>query len=178
MLEMETILDIVRDENKFNLLFVQLLQPYLAPLGWSVGDGSMGGRSDGAGARRGTAGGEGRRDWIVHENGRLICVSEALRCNGSVDPEYVVRHVNKIARYDSVGRPFAFVVAYIELANFEEATRRYREIIATAEFPDFPRRSVGEIIAPSASMRMLESRHSRNGVAVTVHHLLVFLRPS
>jgi len=175
MLLLKVILERLRDEDKFNQIFVKILKGRLERLGWTVGEGSPGGTSDGAGATKGTAGGEGWRDWIIQARGRELCVCEALRCLDSVSKEYVTTHVNKLAKYDPVGRPFAFVVAYLELLNFDAAAEKYHSIVASATLQDLPLLRCDPKVSGSPGLKTFRSVHTRGDGEVTVHHILIKL---
>ncbi len=175
MLLLEAALVELRDEDKFNHIFAKLLAGQLRFLRWSISEGSPGGMSDGSGAVKGTSGGEGWRDWIVQAGSRELCVGEALRCNGGVDQGYVETHVNKLARYDPVGLSFAFLVAYVELADFDRAANKYRDIVANAVLADLPVSRTDDTLTGPARLKTFRSVHNRGTTEVTVYHLLIGL---
>ncbi|MDB4963436.1 MAG: hypothetical protein JWP01_3435 [Myxococcales bacterium] len=175
MLLLEATLVDLRDEDKFNHIYAKLLAGRLRFLRWSVSEGSPGGVSDGTGAVKGTAGGEGWRDWVIKAGTQELCVGEALRCNGGVDPKYIEDHVNKLARYDPIGRSFAFLVAYIELAYFDRGVEKYRSAVANATLVDFPVVRTDEMVTGPIRLKTFRSVHRRTDTEITVHHLLIGL---
>lgn len=173
MLLLEATLGFVRNEDKYNQIFAKILKGRIERLGWTIAESSPGGISDGAGPIKGTAGGEGWRDWIIQARGCELCVGEALRCQDKVDAGYVTLHVNKLAKYDPVGHPFALVIAYIELADFEAAVERYRSCVETGTYPELPLAHIDSKATGKVGLKTFQSIHTRDGSNVTVHHILI-----
>lgn len=176
MLLLEASLHRVRDEDKFNQIFAKILKGRIKHFGWTVHEGSPGGTSDGDGPSKGTSGGEGWRDWIIQAHGRELCVCEALRCQGQVDPGYVTRHVNKLAKYDPIGHTFALMIVYIELAKFDEAAEKYRTCVENGTYPDFPLATIEPNASGSGGLKAFKSVHTRDGENVAVHHVLIWVK--
>ncbi len=175
-----TVIHGLKDENKYNDLFVSMLSLRLRLLGWHPEGQSRGGRSYGRPSSARSAG-VGERDWLILDRYEdTLAVTEALRLR-SVDRTTIEVHARKLFGYNATGAGQAYVTVFFEGANFDGFIEKYAAHIGTLATDPWTR--VGEaapaetsaISAGENKMRVVKVSYVQGKAKLDVYHLVLRL---
>jgi len=169
----------IKDENKYNDLFVSMLSLRVRLLGWHPEGQSRGGRSHGRPSSARSAG-VGERDWIVM--GRYeetLAVTEALRLR-SVNGKIIDEHARKLPGYNATGAEQAYVTVFFEGANFDRFVEKYTAHLAGLvtdpwTLDDASPFDTRAISAGRNDMRVVKASYVQGKARFDVYHLVLRL---
>lgn len=117
----------------------------------------------------------GEIDILIQDQDQIpISIIEALNLS-SVDKSYIVKHIDKIFKYDANGLADNYILVYANVKNFGAFFNRYRDFVKAHTFK-YPLLSISEDkLLPFTELRKFTIVHNRNGKEVNVHHIVINL---
>ena len=116
----------------------------------------------------------GEVDILIQEKGLPFTIIEALNLN-SLEKSYLDMHINKVYKYDTLGNICNFVLSYVKVKDFEAFWTKYCEHIKNHTYP-YSLIGIDEGIDKEfkyTDIRMLMTRHNRNGRETLLYHICV-----
>ena len=172
---------IATTENKYNIIFKNLLQSHFSHKNWIVKDQSMGG------AVMDNDEGIAFRDLIISKSsGESISAVECLRIKSipaSENTDRIIKdHLTKIFRNEPVGYSPLFIISYCETKEYENTWRKYLEYIKTIDFGNFQQVAIQEFTELTAepvfaNLRIAKVEHLRSSKTVEVYHFFINMNP-
>lgn len=117
--------------------------------------------------------GAGEIDIYVQDNkGLPYTIIEALNLD-SLKNDYLMLHLDKIFKYDTIGHPANFILVYCTAKRFGEFWKRYCEFIKTHSYP-YPYRGFEELsVYESTNRKVCRTDHEREGGLTSLYHLVL-----
>lgn len=114
----------------------------------------------------------GEVDLLLTKNGKEIAIFEGLKLD-SVNSNYIDEHIKKaIDNYNALGTA-TFVVAYVNVANYERFWEKYYEHISNYAHNMECRSTMKELTLPSAATRIACEIISKDGYDFPVYFMTI-----
>lgn len=127
--------------------------------------------------RRGTSGTgkeAGNVDILVEMEQFPITLIEALKLN-SVKEKYILDHIDKIYKYDTLGHAFNFLISYITTKNFKSFFERYRKFVCELKYPYELKCYEINKAKQYSEIRTIEMVLDRQGLDTKLYHIIVHM---
>ena len=116
----------------------------------------------------------GNLDLLINMGKFPVTIVEALKLD-SVRREYILEHINKIYKYDTLGFKFNFLIAYVMTGDFKGFCSRYVELIRDTEYPYTSRECIICDSKQYSEIRTIEMILDREGIETKLYHVLVHM---
>lgn len=112
----------------------------------------------------------GEVDILITKEGKEIAIFEGLKLS-SVNTSYIDNHITKaIINYNALGTA-TFVVAYVNIANYESFWNKYVEHLQDIDYQLTIKRGFEILTTPNAATRIASVILSREGFDFPVYYL-------
>ncbi|MBK6608039.1 MAG: hypothetical protein IPQ05_21540 [Leptospiraceae bacterium] len=113
---------------------------------------------------------------ILKEDNSSLAICEGMILP-SLNEQYIKDHILKVFTYDANGLFQNFIIAYINVVNYGEFVRKYKDLVLRIDY-QYPLinaevKDVSSDYNTGTDMNILRTLFNRNGKEVNLYHLLV-----
>ena len=121
--------------------------------------------------------GAGELDLLIRRsNGTPLGILEAL-CVKGVVKKAIKAHFDKLFQYDTAGNKYNYLVLYVQVKDFHAFYRKYKTYVEDECDLKYRVQDTKEMETEFAVLRVIRTRHVREGKTVFVYHLLNHIQP-
>ena len=109
--------------------------------------------------------------YVEKNNGNIFCIIEALILD-SVDENNIIRHINKLFKYDTSGLPINYILIYYTGKNFSKFLFRYTEFLNKVKIK-YPTKNIENLRTNFSEIKTINMKYQRNSNSCTSIHLCI-----
>lgn len=116
----------------------------------------------------------GNVDLLVKVGQYPVTLIEALRLE-EVSKKYILEHVNRIYKYDTLGLKYNFLISYVKTKDFQDFCHRYIDYIKDMKYPYDVKRWMIWDSKQYSEIRTIEMILDREGIETKLYHMVIHM---